>query len=316
MSFGTREMSPIVSTTDAQDDDFVAPGSIGDAKGRTGKRSRRAGSIGSKGRPNSHPWDDSESELIMTLRASGVSYNEATKVNYPEWSYIGLRAKYLRLLELPRWKGRLEQLKEMDEFGQLQAVCEAQLAVAHSRLNRTKERPNTEQQKNGKGPVTANEGEFAATARIMSDTTLAKTANDEADNFDIDENTPLQKPGSKRRDVWSGKDVVKDKEKAIPPATEEQTTTEDKPANVNDLKYENLNKSDVPASNSALDKTILEACETLEARRANSARKIDVIVINSSDDDSSDDQLPLAESLRRAREKRKASATKSCKELK
>lgn len=73
VSFGIRDLGPIVSTTDAQDDDFVAPGLIGNAKGRTGKRSRQAGRIGSKGMPNSHPWDDNESELIMTLRASGVS---------------------------------------------------------------------------------------------------------------------------------------------------------------------------------------------------------------------------------------------------
>lgn len=197
----------------------------------------------------------------------------------------------------------------MDEFGQLQAICEAQFAVAHSRLHRTDERPSTEQPKNGKGPVTADEAEVAATASIMDGTKLAKTADDEADNFDIDKNTPLQKPESKRKHVWSGKGVVNEKGEAIMPALEEQTTTEDKPANGNDFKYENLNKSDVPAGTSAMDKAVPEVRERLEARRANSTRKIEVIVIDSSDDDSSDDQLPLAESLRRARAERK-SATK------
>lgn len=305
-----------MSTTDAQGDDIVAPGSIGNTQGRAEKRSKLAGRIGSKGMPNSHPWDDNESELIMSLRASGVSYNEATKVNYPEWSYIGLRAKYLRLLELPRWKKRFEQLKGMDEFGQLQAICEAQLAVAHSRLGRTKERQNTEQSENGKGSVTADKAEVAATENIMDDTTLAKTAKKEVDNSDMDESTPLQKPESKRKHIRSGKDVVKDTEKAIPSALEEQTTSEDKPANENGLKHENLNKSDVPAGNSALDKAFSDTRETLEARRASSTRKIEVVVINSSDDDSSDDQLPLAESLRRAREERKASAMKNRNEMK
>lgn len=295
---------------DGPDDDFVVPGPIVSAKGGTGKKSK-AGKIGSKGMPHSHPWDDNESELIMTLRASGISYTEATKVHYPEWSYIGLRAKYLRLLELPRWKERFDQLKGMDEFGQLQAICEAQLAVAHSRLHQTKERQHTEQQRKGKGPATADKAEVATTTSNTDDNTLAKTGNDEFDNPDIDENTPLQKLESKRKRAWNVKDVVKIKQKAIPPSLDEQATKEDKTAKEKNLKYENPNKYDVPAGKCALDKAVPEVRKRLDASRANSTRKIEVIVIDSSDDDSSDDQLPLAELLRRAREQRKASAAGS-----
>lgn len=272
-----------MSTTDEEDDKVVAPDPIGNGQEGRKKRFRAPGKIGSKGMPNSHPWDDNESELIIALRASGTSYVRTTKVGFPRWTYIGLRSKYLKLIELPKWKQRLEQIKEMDEFDQLQAICEAQLAVAHSRLHRTEQLQNAESQGDARGPLTVDKPVFFTADSLMADTTSAKAASDEAVNFNIGDDTPLLKPESKPEGVWGSEDVVKDKE-TMPPASKEEPTAEDKTANKFISKYGNSNKSRAPASSSTLDKVVVEIRETPEPDRANPTRKIEVIVISSDDD--------------------------------
>lgn len=81
-----------------------------------------------------HPWDDYESELLIVLRTSGMHYKEALVADFKDWSYTGLRAKYLRLLDTSRWEERRRRIEKLDEFERLEVICLAQLAVAHSRL--------------------------------------------------------------------------------------------------------------------------------------------------------------------------------------
>lgn len=272
-----------------EDDDFVAPGSFGFDQEKTKKKPRAPGRIGSKGMQHSHPWDDNESELIIALRASGMSYVQTTKVDFPSWSYIGLRSKYLKLIELPKWKQRLGQLKGMGAFDQLQSICEAQLAVAHSRLLRTEELQSADFQGDATGPLGVDQRVVATTDSLMADATSARAANDEAVDFNIGDNTTLLKPESKPEPIRSGEDVDKDK-KAVPSASKEKpTNTEDKTGDKNISKCGNLDKSDAPASSSTLDKVVVEIRETPEADRADSSRKIEVIVISSDDDDDDDD---------------------------
>lgn len=139
-----------------------------------------------------------------------MTYIDMTRTGFDHWSYIGLRAKYLRLLKLPKWKNRLGQIEAMDEFDRLEAVCEAQLDVANSRLQRTQGKQDLKAKGREKGPLATRSNGVAADDNIKDDATLGNPAQEEVGDAGIDDTAaPQQKPQGKRKYVFSGKYVGK-----------------------------------------------------------------------------------------------------------
>lgn len=187
--------SSSLSTAPVQDDDVDVPDSAGHVEQQIRKKKvRQPGKIGSKGMPSSHPWDDNESELVMALRASGMSYNETTKADFKHWSYIGLRTKYLKLVDMPRWKERFRIMREMTDFERLEAVHEAQLAVTHSRLQRIQDKQDTKAQ----GRRMESPGKDGVAS---DDATLDNAAKGGPDDLEINK-TPPQQVNTKGQYAW------------------------------------------------------------------------------------------------------------------
>lgn len=273
-------------TAAVQDKALDLLGSGVNVEEQTEKKTRGTGKNGSKkGLPRSHPWDDTDSELLVALRANGTSFNEVTKTNFKQWSCIGLRAKYLRLLRLPKWKDRLGHIGGMTQFDRLGAICEAQLHKAHSCLRRTKNKQGTKAQGKEKWSLTDN---------FIEDDSLESSASDGIDDYEIDEIPLQQKPKGKCQYVRSGKYSGNIKKKSMMHVMEEPATEDDHRTSRNDALQEKTKESDAAGdTNNTVDKTIPEIHETPPSNVASSVRVPEVIVIDSSDDD-----LPISVSRR------------------
>ncbi|KAJ4408911.1 hypothetical protein N0V82_009600 [Gnomoniopsis sp. IMI 355080] len=206
---------------------------------------------------------------------------KATATDFKQWSVPGLRGKYLELLKLPKWKKRSGQIEDMDHFGQLQVICQAQLSVAHSRLQRKEDKQDTKAQELRIG-ILRTTG-FAANDNNTDDTTLESSARDGVVDSEIKGHPPLQKPQDSGY-VRSGKYVGKNREKVTPHVSEEKTT-EGQKANVNGMEQNMTNECDAARNTKNLSKAVPEIHETPPPMVASTVGVSEVIVIDSSDDD-------------------------------
>lgn len=84
------------------------------------------------GRPRGRKaWSDSESELLVALRACGMSYPTIRRRHFPEWkSSSGLHGKLSTLKEQSQWQTRFTKVQRLSEIEQ-RAVVEGAAAVVH-----------------------------------------------------------------------------------------------------------------------------------------------------------------------------------------
>lgn len=76
-----------------------------------------------QGRTTRKSWDDSESELLVALRANGITWVRIVREYFPHWSHPGLMSKYNRLTATqPTLKTRLEKMGPSE---QLQVITRA-----------------------------------------------------------------------------------------------------------------------------------------------------------------------------------------------
>lgn len=86
------------------------------------------------GKYTAKPWDDSESELLVTLRACGWTWVRIRNEFFPEWSEPGMPYKFRRLTnEQPSLMSRYKTIQEMEGLEQLAVISRAAAAVACSR---------------------------------------------------------------------------------------------------------------------------------------------------------------------------------------
>lgn len=92
---------------------------------------------GRKGQPYRYPWDESESELLMALRAKGLAFSKIQAQHFPQWSVIGMTYKFHRLTrEEPRLMARYEEIRGMTDAQKLALIVIAEAAVARARSQR------------------------------------------------------------------------------------------------------------------------------------------------------------------------------------
>lgn len=123
-------------------DEFVNRGSTQDNAYQTlepaATQKRKRG--GQKGVRAQHDWDDFESELLVALRARGLSFPKIAERDFPSWSGVGLglKLKLDRLRKIERWEARFLTIHSMDESEQLATIALAQEAVARARGQRAR----------------------------------------------------------------------------------------------------------------------------------------------------------------------------------
>lgn len=305
-SLGTRDNSSSSRSTAAvQADARGIPDSTEDTEEGTRKNRTKV-----SGMTRAHPWHDNESELVIALRASGLSYLEITVAGFEHWSYRGVRPKCLSILETPMWKGRLRQIEEMDDFERLEVVVAAQVAMACFRLQRTRGQQILKAQGRVRRPP--EEDGDTADDNIVDDTTLDNTANDEDDDPEINE-TPPQLPESKHEYEPSGKSVGKFKKKMGPALDEQTKTTKEKKANrIGNGRWGGGASQSYAAANDTVvnnDAPPAEIRGTPDPEVADSARFAGTQPLDLDDD--SDDDLPLTKPLRPAFKKMKIAAEHS-----
>lgn len=234
-----------------------------------------------------------------------MSYKEATETDFKHSSYLGLRLRYLELLKLPRWKDRLGQLETMDSFGQLESVCKARLGVARSRLQRTQGKQGTQCQGKEEGLPAAKDDNVAANDNITDDNTQKSPVTDGVDESEIDKIGPQQTSQGERKYVHSGRNVGKSKKNTTAHVSERQApaTTKDHKTHRHGMLQEKRSEPATAGNTNPMDEAVPEICETPQPDVASVVKAPEVIVIGSSDDDSSEHDLPLATSRRRVRDK-------------
>lgn len=84
-----------------------------------------------------HPWDENESELLVALRARGLSYHKLLKHDFASWS-MAISHKMAKLRATERWEARFQAILRMNETKQLATIASAQAAVARSRRRRAR----------------------------------------------------------------------------------------------------------------------------------------------------------------------------------
>lgn len=158
----------------------------------TGGKKRNLG--GRRDNRQKRPWDDEESEMVVALRAAGLTYTALSEGDFKGWSRVGIRNKFLRLTENePRWKARFEAIQRMDEYEQLATIAFAQGAVAQSRSRRAHAEREDEDADDAENPVSENavenpDPETARTTPAEKDDnqSLNDESEDESDSDPVD----------------------------------------------------------------------------------------------------------------------------------
>lgn len=99
-----------------------------------------------------HLWDDSESDLLVALRARNLSYSSIRERHFPHWSTVGLSLKLRRLMKETRWEAKNEEILKMGNSEQLALIDHAKATVALRRRQRAPQRQDRE----GDGEVAEN----------------------------------------------------------------------------------------------------------------------------------------------------------------
>lgn len=141
-----------------------------------------------KQQPWQHPWDDSESELLMGLRAQKFSWSKIREY-FPDWSTRDLSKESSRLKKEPQWTAVYEAVLQMEVSEQVTFVDRAKSAVTHYRSQRALEKNQEENSE-------AAEDEAAEYGAIGAEALNASPVDADYMNGDVLETTG---PSAKKR---------------------------------------------------------------------------------------------------------------------
>lgn len=141
-----------------------------------------------------HPWDESETELLLALRARGEAYVKLRQKFFPKWnSDVGLLQKLQKAKKEPRWAARFEEVKAMDKGDQLAVIVRAEAAVARARRQRS-----AQEQEKFDDLHSADEGERTDSQQALGDAFYAEEgrSTSEAEEDNANDGNNLKRPSS------------------------------------------------------------------------------------------------------------------------